>query len=123
MLIARAVQPDAVTWFKTDARFDLVLDGQAIGELVYRVRSEATEFTLCGADYHAGRARPRQDDTPLARAIRRVKGQGTTAPNPVLLTDAAPGPGEGGGKPRRRADRNGRTGVLVSTPFRIFAPF
>lgn len=88
MLIARPVERDTATFFRVDARFRLVVDEAVVGGLVYRVRSESTEITLRNEDYHAGRARPRQDDTPLARAIRRVKGQANPGPNPILLTDA-----------------------------------
>jgi hypothetical protein len=89
MLIAHAAKQDTATFFKVDARFDLVVDEVVVGGLVYRVRSETSEITLRNEDYRARRARPRQDDTPLARAIRRVKGQENIGPNPVLLTDAA----------------------------------
>ena len=89
MLIARPAKRDTATFFKVDARFDLVVDEVVVGGLVYRVRSEASEIALRTEVYRAGRARPRQDDTPLARAIRRVKGQENIGSNPVLLTDAA----------------------------------
>ncbi len=88
MLIARPAKRDTATFFKLDARFDLVVDEVVVGALVYRIRTETAEISLRNADYRAGRARPRQDDTPLARAIRRVKGQANPGPNPILLTDA-----------------------------------
>ena len=88
MLIARPAERDTATFFKVDARFDLVVDEVVVGGLLYRIRTETAEISLRNADYRAGRARPRQDDTPLARAIRRVKGQANPAPNPILLTDA-----------------------------------
>ena len=88
MLIARPARRDTATFFKVDARFDLVVDEVIVGGLVYRIRTETAEISLRNADYRAGRARPRQDDTLLARAIRRVKGQANPGPNPVLLTDA-----------------------------------
>ena len=88
MLIARAVKTDTVTCLKPDDRFEFVVDGETIGGLVYQVRSETAEIGLRNEGYRAGRARPRQEDTPLARAIRRVKGQANSGPNPILLTDA-----------------------------------
>ncbi len=88
MLIARPVERDTATFFKVDGRFDLVVDEVVVGELVYRIRTELTEISLRNTQYRAGRARPRQDDTPLARAIRRAKGQANPALNPILLTTA-----------------------------------
>ena len=88
MLIARPVERDTATFFRVDARFQLVVDEVVVGGLVYRIRTETTEIVLRNAQYRAGRARPRQDDTPLARAIRRAKGQANPGPNPILLADA-----------------------------------
>ncbi len=88
MLIARPARRDTATFFKVDARFDLVVDEVIVGGLVYRIQTETAEISLRNADYRAGRTRPRQDDTLLARAMRRVKGQANPGPNPVLLTDA-----------------------------------
>ena len=88
MLIARPAKRDTATFFKLDARFDLIVDEVVVGGLLYRIRTETAEISLRNAEYRAGRARPRQDDTPLARAIRRVKGQANPGPNPILLTDA-----------------------------------
>jgi hypothetical protein len=88
MLIARPAKRDRATFFKVDARFDLVVDEVVVGGLVYQIRTETAEISWRTAEYRAGRARPRQDDTPLARAIRRVKGQTNPGPNPILLTDA-----------------------------------
>ncbi len=88
MLIARPAQRDRETFFKIDARFDLVADEVVVGGLVYLIRPETAEISLRNAQYRAGRARPRQDDTPLGRAIRLVKGQANQGPNPILLTNS-----------------------------------
>ena len=89
MLIARASKRDASARFKRDARVDLILDGEAIGGLVYAIGPETAEITLRGAAYRMARERARKDEALFGMAVRVVRGQEKPGPNPIRLTDTA----------------------------------
>ena len=89
MLIARASKRDAATQFKFDARVDFILDGEAIGGLVYTIGRETAEITLRGAAYRMARERARTYELLFRMAVRVVRGQEKPGPNPIRLTDAA----------------------------------
>ena len=124
MLIARPAKRDTATFFKVDARFDLVVDEVVVGGLLYRIRTETAEISLRNGEYRAGPrpSAPGRDAVGEGYPARQRTGEPGTQSHPSDRRRRQ-GPCAGGGKARKRMDRSGWAKVRNAAPLGIFAPF